>query len=1401
MQRVESGATPVCIGRPIANTRIYILDAQMQPVPGGINGDLYIGGDGLALGYLNRAELTAEAFVPDPFSNHGSLLYRTGDRARYRPDGNLEFLGRADNQVKIRGYRIELEEIEAALVQHPNVRQAVVVAFVESESGDARADVNSPESLIAYVVVSGDQFIVVGLRNFLRQKLPEYMIPSVFVEMNALPLMPNGKVNRKALPPAGDRKPEIPQGYAEPRTQLEELVAQIWREVLKRDQIGVLDNFFDLGGHSLLATRIVARLCANLRVELSLRRIFESPTIAQLAEHIQWLFEESSRKSTPAVVPVNRDGLIPASFSQQRLWFLREIDPKSTAYNIPCVFSIRGPLDVVALERALNRIIARHEILRTTFDIVDGTVVQRIMPTLSIELPTSDIAPLQPDERELRAREIALEDAQKPFDLRNGPLVRARIVRGDASLHWLVLIFDHTVLDGSSMGVLFKELGTLYDAFMAGQADPLPPLPIQYADYAVWQRTVLDEATLAPDIEYWQRQLSGFTPLRMPADYSRPVFQSPRAGRQTLRLPGDLSWSLKELSRREGVTLFMTLLATFQLLLSRYSGQDDVVVGVTMAGRGRTEIENLIGFFINALPLRANVSGNQTFVSLLHHLREACLGAYTHQELPFEKIVHVLNPSRDLGSNPLFQVMFNMVDVSERTLQLAECEIAKESYVDAEAKFDLTLSALEKRGTIELTMVYNSDLFSESRVSIVLEQLELLFTQVTEKPLCMLGDYTLVSPSCRELLPDPAKPLDDSWKGPIQSFVEQWALRTPDRLAIVDSDETWNYHEISATSDQLAKYLYVQGIAQGDAIAIYAQRRSELIVALLGVLKAGAAFVIFDPAYPSPRLAAYVHIAQPKGWIEMETAGPIPDELTACLDSLDLRCRLNLPHGKAALSEILGEQFEASLRIGLVADDAAYVAFTSGSTGEPKGVLGRHGPITHFLPWQKEAFELYETDRFCLLSGLAYNHLHRDIFTALHLGATLHIPPPEIVKEPGPLTEWLRANEISVLHLTPAFGWLLLSVAAEPLASVRRVFFGGDVLSRGEVARIRELAPNATIGCFYGATETQRTVGYYEIPEDFTTSEADAEQPVPLGKGIKDVQLLLLNQACQLAGVGELAEIYVRSPHLAGGYLGDEARTREVFITNPFTNDPNDRLYRTGEMGRYLPGGNVEWAGRTDRRVSVRGFRVELEEIEAVLKRHPAVKDAAVVLQDAQVSSSENSKLETRNPKLDHFLVAYVATDDTTVSMTDLLHGYVSAQLPEYMVPARFVILEELPLSPSAKVDYRGLPSLTSLQSSPSTAMLGPRNEVEAKLAAIFCQVLGREQVGIEDNFFRLGGHSLLAAETAARIREALGIGLELRAFFDSPTVAGLANAIKIRLKPANATSGMEDTTREEIEL
>jgi amino acid adenylation domain-containing protein len=979
--------------------------------------------------------------------------------------------------------------------------------------------------------------------------------------------------------------------------------------------------------------------------------------------------------------------------------------------------------------------------------------------------------------------------------------MRAKLLRLSEDNYVLVLNFHHIIFDGSSIVVLYRELTALYCAFLDGKPSPLQPLEIQYGDYAVWQDNWLRSEALDAQLGYWKRQLGTGSVLNLPTDYTRRPVHTYLGAKRVVSLSDELTKALKHLSRQENATLFMMLLAAFDILLSRYSGQQDIVIGSTMAGRGRHETDGLIGFFINAIALRCDLSGNPTFIELLERVRDVCLEAYAHQDLPFDKLVEELAPPRDFTRNPIFDVLFNMADTSERVFSLTNCEVTKISHVEPGAKFDIVLHAPEVNGKTELAIVYNAGLFSEQRINILLQQFESLLCQITEEPKKAIAKFSLVIPGAESSVLDPSEPLDDTWEKAIHELFSERAQSAPEKLAVVDSDNSWTYRELDHQSSQLANYLITNGIRPQDTVAIYAHRSSALVLALLGVLKAGAAFVILDPAYPGARLIAYLRIARPKGWIKMHAAGELPEELAACVEALNASCRLSLRNDKQALAEFFGPQPDISPSVIVGANEPAYIAFTSGSTGEPKGVLGRHGPITHFLPWQKEAFALNETDSFCLLSGLAYNHLHRDVFTPLALGATLYVPPEAIVREPERLTDWLRANAISVLHLTPPLGQLLLTARNQPLPAVRRVLFGGDVLTKSDIANIRLVVPNAKIGNFYGATETQRAVGYYEIPDDLRTENGDANRQIPLGRGIRDVQLLLLNSAGLLAGVGELAELYVRSPHLAEGYIGDENLTNEKFIPNPFTSDPNDRLYRTGELGRYLPNGNVEWAGRNDRRVNIRGFRVELEEIESVLKQHPIVKNAAVVLQDVEASSWENSQPETGNPKLNQRLIAYIAADELGDSVADLLHAYTSTRLPDYMVPADFVIVGQLPLSPNGKVDYRALPTVQPFLAADSSANISPGNEVEAKLSAIFSQVLGREQIGIDENFFRLGGHSLLAAQAAARIREAFGVGLELRTFLEFPTVAALAKQIHVRIKTAGTTPIDDGMDREEIEL
>ncbi len=1405
IHRVEPGEGPVSIGRPIANTQVYILDNHLQPVAVGVDGELFIGGDGVARGYLNRPELTAETFIRNPFRDYSeSCLYRTGDRARFRADGNIEFMGRADNQVKIRGYRIELGEIENVLSHHAAVRECAVVAFNKpvSDSDNRESKIENPKSLVAYIVRIARMPSVTDLRNFLREKLPAHMVPSAFVELDALPLTPNGKLDRNALPPPDGTRPKIDAGYVAPRTEIEELVAQEWREVLKVENVGVYDNFFDLGGHSLLATRVIARLRRTFSVAIALRELFELPTVAGLAEHIDFLRRSGSTVTLTPIVPVERNQALPLSFSQRRLWYLQKVAPNLSAYNIPGAFRIKGSLDCAALEQAFSEMIARHDVLRSCIQERDGQPCQVIVSNIRIAVPLVDLSQTSRERAEAEATRLAVEDARQCYDLESAPLLRAKLVKLADDDHVVILNFHHIIADGSSLAVFYREVAELYEAFRVGRASPLIPLSIQYADYTVWQHEWLRSTAFDTQLNYWKHQLAALPPpLNFPTDFERRAAQTYRGARSTRPLTRDVTLALKSFSRQQGVTLFMTLFATFNILLSRLSGQTDIVIGSTVAGRNRPEIDGLIGFFINALPLRTDLSRNPSFLTLLQRVREVCLDAYTNQEVPFDKIVEEVGPQREQGHNPIFDILFNIADTSERVLALPGCEVSKLSQAAPGAKFDIVLQAPEIDGKIELAIVYNADLFGESRIVTLLEQFDALLSQIVNNPGRTIDQCTLLTPSARAVLPNPTEILDDTWEGAIHELLAEQARRCPLKLAIVEPEQTWTYRELDQCANQLANSLVSSGIQSKDIVAIYAHRSSALVLTIFGALKAGAAFLILDPAYPAQRLADYLQIAQPNGWIQLDGDRELPQELMSYLDSLTLRCRIDIPRQKQEIFERLSESTEKEPKMNVRANDLAYVAFTSGSTGQPKGVLSCHGPITHFLPWQKGAFDLNEADRFAMLSGLAYSHLHRDIFTSVFLRATLYIPNPLAARSPDRLAQWLESNAITILHLTPALGQLLLTSGSKGFPSVRRVFFGGDVLTHGEVAQIRELIPNAKIGSFYGATETQRAVGYYEIPDDLPCDRIESTRSVPLGHGIKDVQLLVLDKNSRLAGIGELGELFVRSPHLAEGYIGDERRTEEVFISNPLTSDPSDRLYRTGEMGRYLPDGNVEWVGRSDRRVNLRGFRVELEEVETILKQHPAVREVAVVVQNYEVPISENPKSKIQNPKWDKRLVAYVAAEEEQQSVVDLLRSYVSSRLPDYMVPAHFVILERLPLSPNGKVDFRALPPVSQFLSSSLGSPAVPRNHIEEKLCTIFAQVLGRQQVGIDEDFFRLGGHSLLAAQAALRVRDAFGVALELRAFLESPTVMALAKQVESIVPAGQATSESDKDEREEFEI
>jgi len=1326
-------AASVPIGRPIAASRVHLLDGGLRPVPAGVAGMLHTGGDGLARGYFARPALTAAAFIPDPLSRApGERLYRTGDLARHLADGRVAFLGRRDAQVKVRGFRIEPGEIEAALARHPAVAQAVVLA----------RDAADGKQLVAFLVAAGAPPDTAELRRHLEETLPRYMVPAAVVVLDAFPLTPNGKVDRAALgrhalPDAGAR------ASAAPRTPAEEVLCGIWAQVLEEERVGVDDDFFELGGHSLLATRLISRVRGAFGASLPLACLFDAPTPRAFAE----LLAAPAEDETVPPLAADPEGRTEASFAQERLWFLDRLDPGSPAYNMPAAVRLRGALDPGRLERGLDEVTRRHQVLRTTFRQVDGRPVPEAAERLALPVPLVDLAGLAPDRREREAARLEAAEELRSFDLGAGPLLRVLLLRLAPEEHLFVLNVHHVIADGWSFGVLVRELGTLYEAYATGRPADLPELPVQYADFARWQRRRLQGEARERQLAWWRERLGGELPvLDLPLDRPRPAVQTYRGGRRSLTLPRELADGLRALSRGHGATLFMTLLATFKVLLHRLSGQDDVVVGFPIAGRNQPEVEGLIGLFLNTLALRTRLTAEATFREVLARVRESALGAYAHQDVPFELLLEELRPERDLSRTPVFQVLFNMLNFPRHELRLPGLTLELGSQVELPSKFDLTLYVAESGGEIGLDLVYNADLFDGERIEEMLEQYRGLLTRVAADPDETIGRLSLVTPRAAALLPDPRRALAVAWPGALHERVLARARAAPGRAAAVDEDETWTYGELAAAAETLALRLAAAGIGPGDVVALHARRAAALAPAVVGVLASGAAFLILDPAYPPARTLAIVRQARPRGWLRIPGA-PACAELEAALAA---ECRRFEPPPKTAAPP---DERPASR---VTPEDPAYVAFTSGSTGVPKGIVGGHGPVSHFLDWHAATFGLTAEDRFSMLSGLAHDPLLRDLFTPLWLGATLVVPDADEMGTPGWLAAWVRRRQVSVAHLTPAMGRLLVEGESAELPSLRYLFFGAEALARQDLAQVRRIAPRAACVAFYGATETPQAMGFFRVPDAF-------DRPtVPVGRGIADVQLLVTNAAGALAGIGERGEIAIRTPYLAAGYLNDPELTRARFPANPWTSEGGDRLYRTGDLGRYLPSGDVEFLGRADQQVKIRGFRVELAEIEAALGAHPAVAAAVVLLRDDASG-----------------LTAYVvARPGRTAPAREELSAHLRERLPDYMVPRAFVTLDALPLSPSGKVDRRALPA-PERRSYEAAGDASPRSPVEEVVAGIFAELLALDRVPSDADFFDLGGHSLLATRALARLRAVLGVELSVRQLFAAPTPAGLAAEVE----------------------
>ncbi|MBU8843129.1 non-ribosomal peptide synthetase DhbF [Bacillus subtilis] len=1338
------------IGKPIWNTQVYVLDNGLQPVPPGVVGELYIAGTGLARGYFHRPDLTAERFVADPYGPPGTRMYRTGDQARWRADGSLDYIGRADHQIKIRGFRIELGEIDAVLANHPHIEQAAVVVR-EDQPGDKR--------LAAYVVAD-TAIDTAELRRYMGASLPDYMVPAAFVEMDELPLTPNGKLDRKALP-----APDFSTSVSDraPRTPQEEILCDLFAEVLGLARVGIDDSFFELGGHSLLAARLMSRIREVMGAELGIAKLFDEPTVAGLAAHL-----DLAQSARPALQRAERPEKIPLSFAQRRLWFLHCLEGPSPTYNIPVAVRLSGELDQGLLKAALYDLVRRHESLRTIFPESQGTSYQHILDAdrACPELHVTEIA-----EKELSDR--LAEAVRYSFDLAAEPAFRAELFVIGPDEYVLLLLVHHIVGDGWSLTPLTRDLGTAYTARCHGRSPEWAPLAVQYADYALWQQELLGNeddpnSLIAGQLAFWKETLKNLPDqLELPTDYSRPAEPSHDGDTIHFRIEPEFHKRLQELARANRVSLFMVLQSGLAALLTRLGAGTDIPIGSPIAGRNDDALGDLVGLFINTLVLRTDTSGDPSFRELLDRVREVNLAAYDNQDLPFERLVEVLNPARSRATHPLFQIMLAFQNTPDAELHLPDMESSLRINSVGSAKFDLTLEISEDRladGTpngMEGLLEYSTDLFKRETAQALADRLMRLLEAAESDPDEQIGNLDILAPeerssmvtdwqSVSEKIPHACLP---------EQFEKQAALR-PDAIAVVYENQALNYAELNERANRLARMLISEGVGPEQFVALALPRSLEMAVGLLAVLKAGAAYLPLDPDYPADRIAFMLKDAQPAFIMTNTKAAnhipPVENVPKIVLDDPELAEKLNTYPAENPKNKDRTQPLSPL--------NTAYVIYTSGSTGVPKGVMIPHQNVTRLFAATEHWFRFSSDDIWTMFHSYAFDFSVWEIWGPLLHGGRLVIVPHHVSRSPEAFLRLLVKEGVTVLNQTPsAFYQFMQAEREQPdlgqALSLRYVIFGGEALelSRLEDWYNRHPENRPQLINMYGITETTVHVSYIELDRSMAALRANSL----IGCGIPDLGVYVLDERLQPVPPGVAGELYVSGAGLARGYLGRPGLTSERFIADPF-GPPGTRMYRTGDVARLRADGSLDYVGRADHQVKIRGFRIELGEIEAALVQHPQLEDAAVIVREDQPG--------------DKRLAAYVIPSEETFDTAEL-RKYAAERLPDYMLPAAFVTMKELPLTPNGKLDRKALPAPDFAA---AVTGRGPRTPQEEILCDLFMEVLHLPRVGIDDRFFDLGGHSLLAVQLMSRIREALGVELSIGNLFEAPTVAGLAERLEM---------------------
>ncbi|RAJ29236.1 non-ribosomal peptide synthetase [Pedobacter cryoconitis] len=1325
-------AQNIPIGYPLSNRTVYVLNEQQQLLPIGVTGEIYLGGAGLSAGYLNRPVLTEEKFIPHPFAEkEGERLYRTGDLGKWLPDGSIAYEGRIDEQVKIRGFRIELGEIESVLQKCGAVSQAVVTVLTDEEGG---------KRLIGYVVPNGP-YNQENIMEFLQQKLPDYMLPSLLVEMEYLPLTANGKVNKKELP-APEAGSLAEQAYVAPRNETEQTLAFIWQKILKIEQIGIHEDFFKLGGHSLLAIRLIGTIRDQMKLEVTVKAMFENTTIAALSQYLQL---SGNKTLLPPITVLARPEFIPLSFSQERLWFIDQLEG-SVHYYMPSVLKLKGKLNQDALAQALQSIVRRHEVLRSVIKSTDGIPYQEVIAADQWQLSTIEV------KEELTAAINAL--ILQPFELSADYMLRAGLIKLQEEEHLLVLTMHHIACDGWSINILVDELTANYQAALQNTKAQLPDLAIQYADYAIWQRTYLAGEVLKSQQDYWSAKLGDAALLELPLDFERPAIQSTRGALMSFHIDRSLTDQLNKFSQQQDVTLFITLLSSFYVLLSRYSRQDDITVGTPIAGRRQKESEALIGFFINTLALRCDLSASPTFLELVKQVKTTSLEGYDNQDIPFEKIVEAVVKDRDRSRTPLFQAMLVLQNTPEEPeLILGDLTLSGEAVEHTSAKFDLNFMMEETAEGLDLTIVYCTGLFRETTIARMAKHYEQLLKAAVTLPSQNVKTMKLLSSqeeneivhvfnetaAVHQYVQD---------KTIIDLFLEQ-VNTNPDAVAAIYEDQQLTYRELDQRTDELGRYLQKQGVKEDTLVAICINRSLEMVIAIIGILKAGGAYVPIDLAFPEERIR---FILKDTGAAICITDGAVyPGEAVTYLNIKD--------DWSAIGSEIPQEApLNASKPTNLV-----YVIYTSGSTGNPKGVMITHDNLVDYIYGLQQKCAVNACSSFALVPAIATDLGNTILFGALAAGGTLHIISGDLTTDALSLNNYFETHIIDCLKIVPSH-WKALCIDGKLLLPAQLLIFGGEALQDDVVKQLRLSETSCEVFNHYGPTET--TIGkcmyQLDLQQDYTG--------VPIGNAFSDTTLYILDAEGGIVPVGAGGELCIGGRGVARGYLNLPELTTEKFVRNPYSTAPDARIYKTGDLVCWLPDGNIRYMGRIDDQVKIRGYRVEPGEIERVLQGSGLVNHAVVL---AKTDHAGNK-----------YLAGYVVPKDEFNK--EQLMEFLSGCLPAYMVPAIWVSLAEMPLTVNGKINRKVLPEPDTHKLT-DTAYAGPRNIIERKLAGIWQELLGIETIGIDDNFFELGGHSLITVRLLAQIRK-MGYAIQLNALMIHKTIETQA-ALLTGLLTQNETS------------